>query len=158
VKEIMAERYGSPGGISNAREIIPITDKDAQIPYDLWYPTYTDKRFTERRNDGLTVFLDSEAILLPGDITDETCQELGYSYSDTVQQIYGQRAVDEVVRRARSEVDHLQSARFLEQMLKHLFKEESLWLGHLRVGINPSTRNPFRVYGTRPNWAKQFAY
>lgn len=129
--------------------ISPVTDKDAIIPGDLWDPYYTDRRFTDGTSAGLTIFVDPEVTLAPGNFVDETAEELTYSYSDRVQQWVGHEAVRAASQQAAKEVGNNQSARFIENMLRRVFEDKNLWLGHMRAGVNRGNGHPYKIYGYR---------
>lgn len=145
----MVSRFGSFEGVPTVGRITPIIDKDAEIPHDLWDPHYTDRRFLDGTTDGLTIFVDPEVTLVRGDFVDEVGEGLVYNYSDRVQQWLGYDVVRAAAERAESEVDHVRSARFIEQMLRHAYKDDSIWLGHLRAGVNRGNGYSYKIYGTR---------
>lgn len=143
------DRYGDYRNVPTVGRITAVTDKDAIIPDDLWNPHYSDRRFTEGTTDGLTIFVDPEVTLVPGTFVDETSEELTYSYSDRVQQWIGHNAVRAASERAAKEVGNKQSAMFIEVMLRHAFEDPSLWVGHMRAGVNRSNGYSYKIYGYR---------
>lgn len=126
----------------------PVTDKDAEIPYDLWDPHYTDRRFTERTSDGLTIFVDPEQTLVEGDFVDEIGEGLTYMYSDRLVQWHGD-AVQRAAEEAKREVSIVRSARFIEKMLQGTLQDKSIWLGHIRAGVNRGNGYSYKIYGYR---------
>lgn len=123
----------------------PVTDKDAEVPYDLWDPHYTDGRFLDAR-DGLTIFVDPDQVLVEGRWVDEQGEGLEYMYSDRLYQFYGD-AVTKAAKKAEREVNVTRSARFVERMLQGVFEDESLWLGHMRAGVNRDNGYSYKIYG-----------
>jgi hypothetical protein len=143
-------RYDDYHGRPTVGRITPITDKDAIIPGDLWDPHYMDGRFTHDTSDGLTIFVDPDITLVKNGIVDELVEDLTYDYSDRIYDSLGHAVVQAAREQAASEVGNIQSARFVERMLQHAFKNPDLWLGHMRAGVNRSNGYSYKMYGYRP--------
>lgn len=143
----MSWRYGSFEGVPTIGRITPITDKDQEIPGDLWDPHYSDGRFVDGTSDGLTIFVDPEVTLVAGDFVDQVGEGLTYAYSDQVQQRQGYDVVEAAARRAQKEVGSNRTARFIEHMLRYAFEDDDLWLGHMRAGVNRGNGYSYKIYG-----------
>jgi len=128
----------------------PITDKDQEIPYDLWDPHYTDRRFTEAQSDGLTIFADPLVVVAPTQFGGESAEGLSYSYSDRLNTHFvGYDKMREAARVAAEEVGNHQSARFVEHMLRIALEDPELWLGHMKAGVNRGNGYSYKLYGYR---------
>lgn len=141
--------FGSYDGVPTIGRVTPITDKDAIIPGDLWNPHYTDGRFVDDTSDGLTIFVDPEATLVPGTFVDQVGEDLTYMYSDRLSQFQGYDVVEAAARRAKDEVGNHRSARFVEHMLRHALEDDTIWLGHMRAGVNRGNGYSYQIYGYR---------
>jgi len=138
--------FGLSGGVR------PIIDKDQEIPYDLWDPHYTDRRFTESSSDGLTIFVDPGVTLEVGQFGGEYGEGLSYSYSDRlVTHFVGYEAMKAAGEDAEREVGNRRSARFIEHVLRHAFEAPELWLGHMKAGVNRGNGYSYKLYGYKTN-------
>lgn len=142
-------RYDSFEGIPTIGRITPVTNKDQIIPGDLWDPHYSDRRFTDSTMDGLTIFVDPAVHLQPGYLLDQVDEGLTYVYGDRVMQGLGYEVVRAAEQKAAHEAGNARSARFIEHMLRHAFKDNELWLGHMRAGVNLSSGYSYKIYGFR---------
>lgn len=130
-------------------EITPITDKDALIPSDLWDPSYRDTRFTEGTSDGRTIFVDPSVTMNPDRSIGEAGEGLSYDYSDRIHEWKGFGVLREAIDKALEEVGNARSARFAEVMLRHAFNDQTLFLGHMKAGVNRSSGYSYKIYGYR---------
>lgn len=146
--------YDDFSQVSTIGRITPITDKDQEIPLAFWDPHYTDRRFTQGTVDGLTIFVDPSVHLVPSTYVDEISQDLTYSYIDRLATALGEKIIHEARISAAAELGTNRTARFAEHMLRYAFQDESLFLGHLRAGVNRSDGYAYHIYGYRRNGSK----
>jgi hypothetical protein len=129
--------------------VIPITDKDKPIPPYMWDPHYTDRRFTESRTEGLTIFKSPDVVFVADRLCGEIGEGLDYIYSDrlhlSVDHDTWRTAWDDVAQELGSEKSR--TARFTEHFLRKVLKNDTLSLGHIKAGVNNSNGYSYKIYG-----------
>lgn len=120
------------------RELIDVVkDKDQIIPLDLWEPQNTDIRFTQGVIGGSTIFIDPSLSVVQGAYFDEVVKSLNYRSSDYLfLEVLNKEVRKRAEKKALSEAGNIQSARFVENMLRILFDNPDLWVGHIKAGFN----------------------
>lgn len=133
------ERYG---------DVKPITEKDKVIPGAYWDPHYTDERFTGTRDEGLSIFVDPSVTIIRsfgGDVG----EGLTYDYNDRISQWLGYKALRNIREEVAGDGIEQKTARFIERTLQLVFKNDELWLGHIKAGVNRSNGYSYQIYGHR---------
>ena len=111
----------------------PIRDKEADIPQDLLYPHYSDRRFYEAAG-GITIFLANGLSTVRACGVDAV-DGAHYLHADQLDQIADRSIVEAARRTAEELAGSTYKARYFELMLQGALQDESLDLQHMISGV-----------------------
>ncbi|HUC95628.1 MAG TPA: hypothetical protein VMR76_01560 [Candidatus Saccharimonadia bacterium] len=127
----------------------PTKSKDLVIPFDIWDPDYTDRRFMKSGTEGLTIFRSPTVTFIPDDLYGEIGEGLDYVYSGGIISDVGYEAYGEAWDRVVQELGlgEVRTARFMEHLLRIVFRNDLISLGHIKAGVNRDTQSSYKIYG-----------
>lgn len=130
--------------------VVPVSDKEALIPRDLWLPSWTDQRFANAPSGGVTIFVDPSVEAIQTWPNGPIVEGLDYSFEDRLEepQFIGRKGMELAATKAEREVGNNISARYAEQLLRFAFDDPDLWIGHIKTGVSGGG-HPFKIFGYR---------